>query len=66
MRSLTLAWSNYGEPLPGVAWVTGVEGTTNLADWYEITNLPYAANVTVTLYDRPNPEFYRAFNRVKP
>jgi hypothetical protein len=65
-RSITLAWNNYGPMPEGAAWVTGVNGSTNLIDWYEITNMPYSGTVTVTLYARPNPEFYRAFNRDKP
>lgn len=58
---VTLEWNNYGV-IAGVT--TGIEGTTNLLDWYELTNLPASSTSTVTLYGRPvSGELYRAFNR---
>lgn len=48
-------------------YVTGIVGSTNLRDWYEVARLPYQLTNTVTLTNRPGyREFYRAFNGMAP
>ena len=57
---VTLEWSNAPPLWTGV---TGLEGSTNLTDWTELTNLPARLGlIRVTLSNRPPVEFYRAFN----
>ena len=58
---LTLAWDN--QPNDEAAYIiTGIEGTTNLLDWYEVARVPHVTNGSCTLTNRPPWEFYRAFN----
>lgn len=58
---VVLGWDN--APIADADhYFTGVEGTTNLRDWYEVGRLPYSTSGTLTLTNRPPFEFYRAFN----
>lgn len=62
---VTLGWNNAASPF-STNWETGLEGTTNFRDWYEVASLPYTTQAVVTLSNRPpDREFFRAFNRIK-
>lgn len=62
---ITLAWDN--APIsPAESYQTGLEGTTNFTNWYEVARLPYTTQAVVTLSNRPSREFFRAFNCLKP
>lgn len=59
LTTVIISWS-------GADNVTGIVGTTNMVNWYEITNFPSPGLtnvVSVTLSNRPACEFYRVFNR---
>lgn len=59
---VTLSWENHPEP-DGTNFQTGLEGSTNLVQWYEVARIDYVPFPIVTLTNRPGPrEFYRAFN----
>lgn len=63
MGRIGLAWSNSEPEWVGLA-VTGIEGSTDLVHWAELAVRPYAVGETVVwLTNRPEREFYRAFNR---
>jgi len=64
--NVTLAWecTDYGPD--NALFETGLEGTTNLTNWYELARLDYQTSVVVRLHGRPrNCEFYRAYTRWK-
>jgi hypothetical protein len=46
-------------------YITGIEASTDLANWQEVARLPYATQVALTLTNRPAVEFYRAFTGIK-
>lgn len=63
-RVVVIAWSNQ----PSAAadrYFSALEASTNLVNWAEVARLPYTAEITVTLTNRPTREFYRAYNGVK-
>lgn len=62
LTNVLLRWENV--PWPWAAgWRTRIDGTTNLTDYYEITNVPYVTNGTAILSNRPAKiEFYRVRN----
>jgi len=60
---IIVEWSNAPAYFTDHTWRTGLEASTNLHDWIEITNLPYAEGWNrVALTNRGPAEFYRAFN----
>lgn len=63
-EKIALAWDNAPDPSAWM-WITGVEGSTNLADWYLITVLPYSTAGFVVLTNRPLAEYYRVYNAIK-
>lgn len=66
MAVVTLTWNCPSTDLTNL-WVTGIVGSTNLRDWYELARLPYQLTNRVTLTNRPGyREFYRAFNGMAP
>lgn len=59
-HTVTVAWDLLPNANPDML-VTGLKGSTNLTDWYQLATMPYTNPVQVTLTNRPELEFYRAF-----
>lgn len=60
-RTVTLTWSNVPR-MDAVLFYTGVEASTNLRDWAQVWTGEYLWQGWLTLSNRPESEFYRAFN----
>jgi hypothetical protein len=59
-NSVTITWSNRPPLWNGV---TGLMGSTNLVDWYTVwSSEARLGNVVVVLTNRPECEFYQAYN----
>lgn len=64
-RGIEISWSN--QPIDFSSnYVTGIIGSTNLSDWYEVARVPYSAFVVISLTNRPAWEFFRAYNSFAP
>ena len=57
---VTLAWSN--DPIyRGAARATVIEASPNLIDWCPVYTTPYEPVDQITLTNRPDHEYYRAY-----